>query len=171
MCKNNSISDLFLTGMSDFRRFFEPAEIHKYGMKTIPSNPPPQLVDLYVRSGFVQGIKNDHQLAIFAKQVGSTPDIVEQAILDLDTSGFTDGLGLRRLRYVFRSYSRKGADLDTLCERPEWPMVGRELNWLCRMGFLDLEGGSETEAAINPRLEGFPKQEFVGRVRYQIREL
>lgn len=140
-------------------------------MKTTPSNPPHQLVDLYVRSGFVQGIKSDRQLAHFAKQLGSTSDAVEQAILDLDGSGFTDGFGLRRLRRIFRLYHAKDVDLDELSDRPEWQLVGRELAWLCRMGFLDLEGGSETTAAINPRLEGFPKQEFVGRVRYQIRVL
>ena len=80
-------------------------------------------------------------------------------------------MGLRRLRYVFQLYAKKEADLDILIDRAEWQMVGKELNWLCRMGFLDLDGGSETTAAINPRLEGFPKQEFVGRVRYQIRQL
>ncbi|EQB12324.1 hypothetical protein [Sphingobium lactosutens] len=138
-------------------------------MKTIPTHQPHQLIDLFVRAGFYQGFKNDKQLSHFAKKLGSTPEAVEQAILDLDGSGFTDGMALRRLRYVFQQYAKKDADLDSLIERSEWQMVGKELNWLCRMGFLDMEGGSETAAAINPRLEGFPKQEFVGRVRYQIR--
>lgn len=140
-------------------------------MKTVPSVYPVDLIDLYVRSGFVAGIKNDRQLAYFAKLLNSTPDEVEQAILDLDSSGFTDGLSLRRLRHIYRQYRNRDVDLDDLVDKPEWRHIGRELNWLCRMGFLDLEGGSETNAAINPALEGYPKQVFVGRVRYQIREL
>ena len=53
-------------------------------MKTIPSHPPHKLIDLYVRSGFYQGFKNDKQLAHFANKLGSTSEAVEQAILEPD---------------------------------------------------------------------------------------
>jgi len=163
--------------MADFSQFSGPLRIrksgqsHKYGMKTVPSVHPHNLVDLYVRSGFVQGIKNDRQLAYFANQLHSTPEAVEQAILDLDGSGFLDGMSLRRLRHVYRLYRDKDVDMDDLIERPEWNHIGLELNWLCRMGFLDFDGVGECEAVINPALEGFPKQTFRGRARYQIRQL
>jgi hypothetical protein len=140
-------------------------------MKTVPSFPPHDLIDLYLRSGFNQGIKNDRQLSYFARQLKSTPEIVEQAILDLDGSGFLNGMGLRRLRSIYRRFRDSDADLDELVERPEWKQIGQELCWLCKMGFLDLEGIGESDAAINPALEGYPKQTFLGRVRYQIREV
>lgn len=91
--------------------------------------------------------------------------------MDLDGSGFLNGMGLRRLRSIYRRFRDSNADLDELVERPEWKQIGQELCWLCKMGFLDLDGIGESDAAINPALEGYPKQTFLGRVRYQIREV